>query len=146
MIQFQGSETFPVPVDALYAKLTDAGFLVNSMPDSDVVEATPDRGVWKLRPKLSFLSGSIETTLTVTERTPGQGLYQIVGKGVGASSTVVATLKFEPADSGSFVNWTGEITALTGLLKLVPKGLIQATAQKVIADVWTAVHAAIKPA
>ena len=140
MIQFNGSESFTVPVDDLYAKLTDAGFLVRSMPDSEVVEAAPNRGVWKLRPKLSFLSGAIETTLTVTERTPGQAKYVIVGKGVGATSTVTATLNFGAVGSGSAVTWTGEITALTGLLKLVPKGLVQATAQKVIADVWAALH------
>ena len=29
------------------------------------------------------------------------------------------------------------------LLKLVPKGLIQATASKIIADVWAAIHKAM---
>ena len=39
------------------------------------------------------------------------------------------------------MSWTGTVTAMTGLLKLAPKGLVQATAQKVIDDVWAAVSA-----
>jgi len=144
MIQFQGVEDFNVVPEVLFAKLADAGFLVRSLPDSEVIEAGPDRGVWKLRPKLSFLSGAIETTLSVVERTaPTQAKYVIVGKGVGATSTVGATLNFEAMETGSRVNWTAEVTALTGLLKLVPKGLIQATAGTVIADVWAALHKAV---
>lgn len=144
MIHFEGAESFGVPVADLFAKLTDAGFLVKSLPDAEVHEATPDRGGWKLRPKLSFLSGSIDTTLSVTSRTPTTSAkYAIVGKGVGASSTVEATLNFEAADAGSRVNWNADITALTGLLKLVPKGLIQATASKIIADVWEAIYKAV---
>lgn len=143
MIHFEGTENFGVPLDVLYAKVTDASFLVNAMPDAEVVEATPDRGVWKLKPGLSFLKGTIETTITVAERTPNAAKYTIVGKGIGATSTVVADLKFEATEAGSRINWTGDVTALTGLLKLVPKGLMQATAQKVIADVWAAVHKAL---
>lgn len=143
MIHFEGIENFSLPPDDLYVKLSDAGFLVKAMPDSEVMEATPDRGVWKLKPSLAFLKGAIETTITVNERQPNLAKYTIVGKGIGATSTVVATLNFAAADAGSRVNWSGDITALTGLLKLVPKGLIQATAQKVIADVWAAVHQAL---
>jgi uncharacterized protein len=144
MVHFEGTEQFTVPPAELFAKLTDAGFLVNAIPDAEVHEATPDRGVWKLKPKLSFISGTIDTTLRITERTPPtQAKYEIVGKGVGAGSTVAATLNFEPDGTGTKVNWNGDITALTGLLKLVPKGLIQSAAGKIIADVWAAVHQAV---
>ena len=44
------------------------------------------------------------------------------------------------SDGGTRVLWSGDITSLSGLLKLAPKGLIQATAQKVIADVWLAIR------
>jgi uncharacterized protein len=48
-------------------------------------------------------------------------------------------MTFEPKDGGTLVKWTGDITALTGLLKLVPKGLIQSSAGKVIDETWVAV-------
>ena len=143
MIRFEGREEFRQTPEDLFAKLTDAAFLVKSLPDAEIESATADVAVWKLRPKLAFISGSLETTLSVTERTPvTTARYTVVGKGVGASSTVVAVLNFAPHDTGTVVTWTGEITALTGLLKLVPKGLIQSAAEKVIADVWAAVHQA----
>jgi carbon monoxide dehydrogenase subunit G len=145
MIRFDGSEAFPGPVGAVFARLTDAGFLAGTLPDAEVTVSTPDRAAWKLRPKLSFLSGTLDTELTVTDRVPDrEARYAVHGKAIGAGSTTVAALRFEPAaDGGTLVRWEAEITALTGLLKMVPKGLIQATAQKVIADVWAAVRAKV---
>jgi carbon monoxide dehydrogenase subunit G len=144
MNRFEGVESFGVPLANLFAKLTDAAFLVKAMPDAEVIESSADCAAWKLKPRLSFMSGTLETTLTVAERTPtSMAKYVIVGKGVGASSTLAATLNFSATEAGSRVNWTGEIIALTGLLKLVPKGLIQSAAEKVIADVWTAVHQSV---
>ena len=58
---------------------------------------------------------------------------------IGASSTVEVKMTFHPQDTGTLVKWTGDIIALTGLLKLVPKGLIQSSAGKVIEETWAAV-------
>jgi carbon monoxide dehydrogenase subunit G len=143
MIHFEGTEEFPTLSPAeLYPKLSDAGYLARCLPDAEVTAATPDEAVWKLKPKLAFTAGVIETTLAVAERTPSQAVaFGIIGKGVGATSTVVTALTFHPAETGgTIVNWAADITALTGLLKMVPRGLIQATAQKVIQDVWAAVR------
>lgn len=142
MIHFDGVETFSQPATALFPSLSNAGWLAAAVPDAEISEATLDRAVWKLKPKLSFLTGSLETTLTVTSRTPAEAAtFKVNGKAVGSGTTVVATLAFAPTESGGTdVRWTGEITELNGLLKMVPKGLIQATAQKIIADVWTAIR------
>ena len=147
MISFDGSETFPLPAADVFAKLGDAGFLAGCLPDTEVVRATPDEAVWKSRPKLAFLSGVIDTTATVTERRGTESIrYALTTKAVGSGSTVEATLTLEPVDGGTRVRWTGAITGFSGLLKLAPKGLIQATATKVIADVWLAVRAKLLPA
>ena len=42
------------------------------------------------------------------------------------------------ADSTT-VRWSGDLVAVTGLLKMVPKGLMEGAAKKVIDDVWAAV-------
>ena len=143
MIQFEGHKSFSLPMIELSGKLSDAGFLVNCLPDSEVTVATPDKASWKLRPKLSFLSGGgLHSEMTVIAREPGKSItYKIFSKAIGASSTVLTTLVFREAESGTDVDWTGELTEVTGLLKAVPKGLLQGTAQKVIEDVWTAVFA-----
>lgn len=148
MIQFGGTETFPLPQAEVFAKLGDAGFLAGCLPDTEVVRATPDEAEWKSRPKLAFLSGVIDTTAKVTLRQGIEALkYSLTTKAVGSGSTVEAVLTFEPADDGGTrVRWSSAITSFSGLLKLAPTGLIQATATKVIADVWVAVRAKLTPA
>jgi len=147
MIAFDGTETFPLPAAEVFAKLGDAGFLAGCLPDTEVVRATPDEAVWKSRPKLAFLSGVIDTTAKVIERRGAETIrYALTTKAVGSGSTVEASLTLEPVDGGTRVRWTGAITGFSGLLKLAPKGLIQATAIKVIADVWLAVRAKLVPA
>lgn len=142
MIHFDGTEVFPQSPATLFAPLTDAGWLAAAVPEAEIAEAAPDRAVWKLKPKLSFLTGAFETTLSVMSRVPGESAtFKVNGKAIGSGSTVVATLALTPTDAGgTSISWTGELTELNGLLKMVPKGLIQATAQKIIADVWAAIR------
>ena len=148
MIQFGGTETFPLPQAEVFAKLGDAGFLAGCLPDTEVVRATLDEAEWKSRPKLAFLSGVIDTTAKVTLRQGSEALkYSLTTKAVGSGSTVEAVLTFETGDDGGTrVRWSSAITSFSGLLKLAPTGLIQATATKVIADVWVAVRAKLTPA
>ena len=145
MISFDGVESFPLPLPEVLAKIGDAGFLAVCLPDTEVIRATPDAAEWKSRPQLSFLSGAIDTTAKVTERTGTTLKYALTTKAVGSGSTVEATMILEPSDGGTLVRWSATITGFTGLLKLAPKGLIQATATKVIADVWVAVRAKLAP-
>lgn len=147
MIHFEGDKSFPLTADVVAAKLSDAGFLVGCLSDAKVSEATPDRAAWKQKPKLSFLAGSLDMLLTATAREPGKMVgYQIVARAIGASSTVAVKLEVRQEDGGTVVHWTGDLVEVTGLLKMVPKGLLQATAEKVIEDVWAAVTAKLSPA
>jgi uncharacterized protein len=140
MIHFEGVRSFPLPVAEVAAKLSDAGFLANCVPDAEVTEATADRAVGKVKPKLSFLSGGLTLTACVTARAVGKSVtYEILSKVIGASSTVLTRLEFRETDVGSEVHWTGDLAAVTGLLKMVPKGLMEGAAKKVIEDVWTSV-------
>ena len=127
MIHFEGDRSFKLPLAEVAAKLSDAGFLVHCLPDMEVTEATPDRARWKLRPKLSFLTGTLDAEIVAAAREPGQHVtFKVAAKTMGGSSTVVTTLAFqEAADGGTAVHWTGDLTEVTGLLKMVPKGLLQ---------------------
>ena len=142
MIHFEGDESFPLPPADVAAKLSDAAFLVGCLPDATVSEATADRAAWKIKPKLAFVSGTLDTVMTATARDPGTAVeFTVHTKAVGAGSTVVTRLAFAPSGGGTAVHWTGDLTEVTGLLKMVPKGLLQGTAEKVVADVWDAVRA-----
>lgn len=142
MIHFEGIKRIARPLAEVASKLSDAGFLANSVPDAQVTEATPDRATGKIKPKLSFLTGSLTLHAVVTARDPGQSVaYTIETKSMGAASTVETKLVFEEADGATLIHWTGDIVAVTGFLKMVPKGLMEGTAKKVIEDVWAAVEA-----
>lgn len=142
MIRFEGVESFPGAPTDVYAKLADAGWLARALPDAEVTETATDRAAWKVRPKFAFMAGNLDTTAEVTNRSADEQVrYRIVSTSVGAKSTVDAQLNFRPADGGgTSVQWVGDVTELGGLLKLVPQGLIQAAAQKVIADVWSSIR------
>ena len=142
MIHFEGVESFPLPVAEVAAKLSDAGFLARCIPDAQVTEATPDRSVGKIKPKLSFLTGSITLNADVTAREPDRSVaYQLVTKVIGGSSTVATKLEFKEAEGGgTAVHWSGDLVSVTGLLKAVPHGLMEGSAHKVIADVWAALR------
>ena len=142
MIRFEGDRFFPLPPDVVSAKLGDAAFLVSSLNNvEEVVEATPDRAVWKLRTGFSFLSTTLEIRLAVTGREPSLATYEAFSKGVGASSRVLAVLTFQPSDSGTTVHYTADVAERTGFLKIVSAGLIQAAAKTVIDDTWKAIEA-----
>lgn len=140
MIHFEGERSFDLPVAQVASALSDAQFLVGSLPDVEVLETTPDKSVWKMRPGFSFIRTTLENTLTVLERVADTSNHlRISSSGIGATSTVEVKMTFEPKEQGTLVKWTGDITSLTGLLKLVPKGLIQSSAGKVIDETWAAV-------
>lgn len=101
---------------------------------------------WKLKPKLSFLTGGLDAVIEVVGREPDRSAsFRIVSKAIGASSTVGAVLQFQASESGTLVNWAGDLLEVTGLLKMVPKGLLQGTAEKVIEDTWQAIEAKLTP-
>ena len=142
MIHFAGDKLIPLTVAEVAAKLSDAGYVANCVPDAQVTEATADKSVGKIKPKLSFLTGSLTLTAEVTARDPGKSVvFRVESKAMGASSTVESKLEFAEAEGGTVVHWTGDLVAVTGLLKMVPKGLLEGTAKKVIEDVWDAVAA-----
>ncbi len=143
MLQFEGDKQFPQAPPDLWARLSDARFLVQCIPDVQTVSrAEPAVAVFVLRPGFSFARGNLETTLQVEEAVPDQFVRVVVqSRGIGSRSTVEAALTLASADSGTRLHWNASIRELGGLLKMVPRGLIQAAAQKVIADVWASIEA-----
>jgi carbon monoxide dehydrogenase subunit G len=147
MIQFEGDRSFALPPAAVAARLGDAAFLLSCLENVDqVVEAGPDKAVWKLRTGFSFLSTTLEVTLTVTERSADRAAYEAVSRGVGASSKVRAVLTFQAAGAGTTVHYAAELVERTGFLKVVSGGLIQAAAKAVIDDTWKAIEAKLSAA
>jgi 2-furoyl-CoA dehydrogenase large subunit len=143
MLRFEGDRDFRQKPEELFAKLTDARFLVQCVPDVEAVrEVQADHAELVLRPGLAFVRGTLEVKMRVVDaQAPTSARLLLSSKGIGSSSEVVATLALTPQDSGTRVHWSAEIQSLGGLLKMVPAGLIRGAAEKVIGDVWNAVAA-----
>lgn len=142
-LQFSGERTLAYPIDKVSARLNDASWLASSLTNAVQVQLQgPDRASWKVRPSVSFISGLIESTISVIERDTGKMVrWQIVGKSMGASSTTEITMHMSAdGDNRTRVKWSAEVTAMTGLLKLAPQGLVMATASKVVEEVWQGVE------
>lgn len=143
MLHFEGDKDFPLPAADLYAKLSDARFLVGCIPGVEkVTRSDPGSAAFVLRPGFSFVRGTLEVSLEVADAVPGQSLRVVArSKGIGTSSRVDAALSFAGDGPGTSVHWAADVAELGGLLKAVPQGLLKASAQKVIADVWDSVAA-----
>jgi carbon monoxide dehydrogenase subunit G len=143
MTHFEGDRDFSHAADALFARLSDARFLVQCIPDVDsVTSQDADRATLILRPGFSFVRGTLELSLQVLDRmVPVSVRVLLHTKGIGSSSDVEATLSLSGQGGGTRVHWTVEIKNLGGLLKMVPSGLVRGAAQKVINDAWERVTA-----
>ena len=141
MLHFEGESEFPQMPEQVWAKLSDARFLVQCLPEvTSVSHLEPRTAQCVLRPGLSFMRGTLEVTLQVADAvSPTLVRVHGHGKGIGSSNDVEATLAIEPQGSGTRVHWSADITNLHGLLKAVPQGLLKGAAQKVIGDVWATV-------
>ena len=146
MIHFEGERTFPLPAAEVFSRLANAEFLVGCVKDvSEIVEKGPDRAVWKQRPGFSFVRTTLTITMDFIERVADTLIkVRLHSRGIGASSTVESAMSFHAVDGGTQVSWTADVTELTGLLKLVPKGLISSSANKVIEETWGEIEARLR--
>jgi carbon monoxide dehydrogenase subunit G len=143
MLHFEGEKEFAQPAAELWSKLSDARFLVQCVPGLEAVaQAEPGVAQGTLRPGFSFVRGTLEMTLRVAEAVPHSSVrLQVHGKGIGSTSNVETGVTLTPQANGTRLHWTADIKELGGLLKAVPQGLIKASAQKVITDVWSSLEA-----
>jgi len=141
MIRFEGDRHFSLAKEIVASKLSNAAFLVSCLQKVEkILESSPDRAVWKLRTGFSFLSTSLDVTLSVTSRADDRATFDAHSKGVGASSLVRAVLSFLPNGEGTIVHYEAEVVERTGFLKIVSPGLIQAAAKTVIEDTWKSIE------
>jgi carbon monoxide dehydrogenase subunit G len=148
MVQFEGEKPFSLPPRELWPKLSDLQFLVQCLPDVAEVRDVGDKtATLVVRPGLSFMRGELQLVMEKTEETPPTSAkLALRTKGIGSNSEVVAAIQLVDQSGGTLVRWQAEITQLGGLLKMVPKGLIQGAAQQIIQDVMNNVEAKLASA
>jgi carbon monoxide dehydrogenase subunit G len=146
MQQFEGERVFPQPIEQVWARLSDAAFLVRCVPDAAVHgEPDRDRARYTVKPGFSFAHGTMDVTMEIVERRePGAVKFRLTSKGIGSSNVVETALRLTPDGAATKVQWTAQVTQLGGLLKMVPEGLIRGAAQRVIEDVWNGIERCMK--
>ena len=142
MPRFEGDKKLiPEPVTC-WTKLTDPSFLLQCIPSIESVgQSQPDQLRFKVRPGVSFVRGTLDVTAKVDKLDPAKSArYRIHSQGIASSSNVEVLLTLTPAEPGTHLHWLADIKSLGGLMKAIPQGLIQASAQKVIGDILAAVE------
>jgi carbon monoxide dehydrogenase subunit G len=147
-MNFTGTEHFECSQTELWSRLSDMVFISRVIPDVDRVQRIDSAGfACRVRPRFSFLSGSLDLAFDMVEALPpGMLKVRSRGKGLGGAVVVDAELQIASRESGSEVLWTGTIVSREGLLKPVSPGLIQGAAQRVIESFWQRFREAIAAA
>ncbi len=98
MTRFEGDRDFSLTADALFARLSDARFLVQCIPDVEtVISQEADRASLVLRPGFSFVRGTLEVSLLIVDAVaPSSARVLLHSKGIGSSSDVEAALTLAP--------------------------------------------------
>ena len=139
-MQFLGQRNYALPIGVVFDRLGDARLLVQAVPDATVVGTpTVDEAHCTVRPNFAFTRGNLDVVLRVADRQPTSTLrVSLVSKTLGGGADIDVALQFSADGTGTKVDWTADLVRLTGLLKMVPAGLIRGAAQKVIDDAWVA--------
>ena len=137
-MNFAGTEQFDCGHTELWARITDMAFVSRAIPDIErVVRMDASGFACHVRPRFSFLTGSLELVFDIVESTPCERLtVRSRGKGIGAAVIVEAHLYLVAIGPGTELQWTGVIVEREGLLKPIGPSLIQAAAQRVITNFW----------
>ncbi|SRR6266481_4159157 len=146
-MNFAGTEQFECTHVELWARLTDLAFVSSVIPDVDRVDRIDASGfTCRVRPRFSFLTGSLELNFELIEHVaPVRLKVRSRGKGIGAAVVVDAEIGLAAGDNGTELRWTGTIVSRDGLLKPVSAALIQAAAKRVIDSFWQKFREGLPP-
>jgi uncharacterized protein len=137
-MNFSGSEHFDVPVETAFDQITDLKVTAKTLPGLERVERLePKHLECRVRPKFSFLTGSMQMVFDMLETDrPSSARMRVVGKGIGASLAIETSIRLTAEGTGTRLDWSSEVTELGGLIKALSRSLIEGAARKVVADSW----------
>jgi carbon monoxide dehydrogenase subunit G len=137
-MKFSGSEHFDYPVETVFDEITDLNVTAKTLPGIEKVERVDSKHLeCRVRPKFSFLTGSMQMIFDILETNrPSSARMRVIGKGIGASLAIETSIHLTPDDAGTRLDWESEVTQMTGLVKALSRTLIEGAARKVVADSW----------
>ena len=142
MLRITGEESFQRSPEELWCSLSKPEFLCQCFPGVDRIVRADDRTAAVIvRPGFSFVRGTLEVTFQFAEtHPPSDATIGVLVKGIGSSAELETRMYLMPREGGTMVTWSADVRELGGLLKAVSQGLLQAAAQKVANDTWSAIR------
>jgi uncharacterized protein len=137
-MKFSGSEHFDHPVETVFDEITDLNVTAKTLPGMEKVERVDSKHLeCRVRPKFSFLTGSMQMIFDILETNrPSSARMRVTGKGIGASLAIETAIHLTAEGTGTRLDWESEVTQMTGLVKALSHTLIEGAARKVVADSW----------
>ncbi|HEV7999058.1 MAG TPA: SRPBCC domain-containing protein [Planctomycetaceae bacterium] len=137
-MKFSGSEHFDHPIETVFDEITDLKVTAKTLPGLEKVESLePKRLQCRVRPKFSFLTGSMQMIFDLLETDrPTSARMRVVGKGIGASLAIETSVHLTAEGTGTRLDWSSEVVEMGGLVKALSRTLIEGAAKKVVADSW----------
>ncbi len=134
MFKLTGEDKIYSTIEVLYKELTDLNLFVTHLKDlKTVIEIKENEAHIIIAPGFSFIKTELDTKIVSDPNGADGSMVTITSKGIGTSSTSLATFLLKKEEDGVIINWSMEITELSGLLKLVPHTLLKGAAGVVIA-------------
>lgn len=136
---FTGEETFRAEPARVFGVLSNFDSLAKAIPGMTSCERVDDHTLrCVVKPALSFIGGNVKITLTIAETTPPSAVtLNVASSGVGMTLDLTSKLNISaPAPGESRLNWSAQVTKMSGLVKAAPAALVRAAADKVIRDGW----------
>lgn len=141
-LTFSGRETFKLPPETLFARITDLDQMVTSIPgleSSKRVDAQTVQCV--IRPGFSFLRGTVNAQIRLVDSQPPKSArMEVAASGIGLSMRIESTLEVGPTADGSQLDWTATVVELKGLVATLSRPLISSAADQVIRGAWRKLH------
>lgn len=139
-IELKGEEIFRAEQAEVFGIMSDVRVLARSIPNAENVQVEDDRTVTcVVRPGFSFIRGKLNARIEIVERIPNDKIVQkMTASGIGLSIETETTLVLLPEAAGGATRliWRCNVAKRSGLIAMVPAGVIQGAAEKTIADGW----------
>lgn len=141
---FSGTEILDASPTVVHEFLTDLDRLVAIVPGL-VKKELGDDGVMRttIRPGFSFIKANLKQDFRIVEQTADRVVVGVEAKGIGNKFGVESTLNILPDGNGTKLDWTAEITHMSGLVAAVGTTIIRAAADQVIKQGFDAMRTAI---
>lgn len=138
-MNFSGSEHFDAPVETVFDEITNLEVTAKTLPGLERVEKLePKHLECRVKPKFSFLSGSMKMVFDILETDrPSSAKMRVIGKAIGASLAIETSIRLSAEGQGTRLDWSSDVTELGGLIKALSHSLIEGAAKKVVADSWS---------